>query len=704
MTISDNARKFIRARRLLAGTMDTHRAIFGKVSREWIRSEVEQKIRISEIPLNMRHHDGVRLDQIISLIETRAAGETREPRINTNRLPKPESVVAAHILTGVILYGARMYGSGTPDPHRGVLFKEIENDLIIAAMICDAMGKKDRYSALIPSEFKTVDDAYIESEFGDDVLKHVHRLLHHLDEFESAFKRGEINQLAIPAPYANAIAAKKAGILRLTARAAGDGIFRKLNEAKLDELRRLGIYTDNLNKEFPERPFLEKDYEVAKAALSLPGVDKKTVRQPVEETLLRSVENVLNYGAPADQLIGRYGAAVHNFHMSLPIMEQYSPINRRTVDNESGESIEVEGPFALGTLYVTSLEVTRYLHKARRKGIGTAVGHSFMVSAKLESLMDTEISVPIIAGADCHDVVEDGGLDVTGYDQTLDLFATRLGSPLAALVAEVTDSITKSDGPKKAATFLRQAHILLAEQVYNIGRLDELRMHATDPEMPYTLNGTFVKIADACVTQEEGIRDPDMLEGPWRHSGARLYWALYSKGFILQPMLQRLAIEIQLSQTDPFYYEKAGAVPKPLIQGLEKLLILAFNTADQYMMQNLCILATEYKLNTNQRRDLFRAFTNSSRDKKEFEALLNALLDDDRLDPEVRKKGFAATFRLKEDKSAERSLDKLLACRDAALWRQTTRQKLGLNPMAEKALRDVIELYDSIVANELTEF
>jgi hypothetical protein len=64
MKISDNARKFVRARRLLAATLYNHRAIFGEVSREWIKSEVEQKIKISEVPAAIRHHDGVKLENI----------------------------------------------------------------------------------------------------------------------------------------------------------------------------------------------------------------------------------------------------------------------------------------------------------------------------------------------------------------------------------------------------------------------------------------------------------------------------------------------------------------------------------------------------------------------------------------------------------------------------------------------------------------
>lgn len=713
MNPGNDVRKFVRARRLLAATLDNQRAIFGEISRNWIKSEVEQKIRISEIPPVMRYHDGVKLDRIecppIYNKEKPSSVKKREPRINTNRLPKAESIIAAHILAGTILYGTRLYGAGPPAPDKEVPPKNLDskslepktldNDIIIAAMICDTIGYKDRCSALLPEEFKLIDDDYILDEFGEGVLRHIHRLRKHLKAFDQALEKGETSQLKIPPEYANAIAAKKAGILRLTARLAGDGIFGKLDDAKRDELRKGGIDPGEPNAVFPERQFLEHDYKAAKAAVNLKGVDKETVKQPIEEVLLRSVDNVLRYGIPLDQLIGRFGTGVHNVHITLPLMERYSPINRKTADGSIDQRDEIEGPFALGTLHITSLEVTRYLHKARRKGIGTGAGHSFMVAAGLESLIGSELNVSIIAGADCHDVVEDGGLDVSGYNQTLDLFAARFGSPLAALVAEVTDSITKSDGPRKAEAFLGLSCLPFAKDVYNIGKLDELRIQATNPDVPYTLSGVFIKVVDTGITHEEGIRDPDMMTGPWRHSGARIFWDQYSKGNIMRPLLQRLSIEIQLSQTDPFYYKKDGAVPQAFIRRIKTLLNWSFDVADQYMVQSLCILAWEYKLTEKQRHDLLRAFTNDSRNQAGFEAFLNALLDDDRLDTMVRERGFAATYRLNKDKSVERDLAKLAAYRDSALWRQATRQKLGLNPLSEKGLNDVIHLYDLVTGS-----
>jgi len=42
--------KLVRAYGLLAGTCDTHRAIVGEVSREWLASEVEQYVPLNSLP------------------------------------------------------------------------------------------------------------------------------------------------------------------------------------------------------------------------------------------------------------------------------------------------------------------------------------------------------------------------------------------------------------------------------------------------------------------------------------------------------------------------------------------------------------------------------------------------------------------------------------------------------------------------------
>jgi hypothetical protein len=413
---------------------------------------------------------------------------------------------------------------------------------------------------------------------------------------------------------------------------------------------------------------------------------------PIRDQLLESVETVLRYGAPAERLVGRYGNAVRNFHVALPLHERFSPIVRRAT--RGVPAIEVEGPYALGTLHLTGLEVVRYLNKVRRKGVGTGAGHSFLVAARAESMLGGFLAVPAIAGSDCHDVVEDGGFEVTGYDQTLALFAARFGAPLAALVAEVTDSITKADGAAKAQTFADQPRIPTLEDLYNVGQLDELRAAATDPRTPYSLSGAVIKVADTVTTQEEGIRDPDLMAGPWRHSGARVKWDLESKGAIVRPLLGRLATEVTLSRADPFYPRREGALPAALIDRLVEVICDGFEAADRYLVQNLTILADEYALGDAERREIVALFFDAAPEREQVEARLEALLDDARLDAKVRDRGYPASFRLDAGAGAVRDLSRLLDYREAALWRITVRAALGIAPPARERLDDVIRLYE----------
>lgn len=682
---AEEVKRFIRARRLLVASIDDHRAIVGKVSRAWILSEVERNVPWDRVPAALR-------------LRFMQPGGTTPDVINSNWLPKLEPVLNECILAGVLLFGARLFGRGTPDRAAGAGCSEIDNDLIIAGLIHHTFRGRDTCSTYLPARHRLIDEQYLAEEFGEGVLQRVWELREQLALFEMALARPAAEMPAFPPEYANAIAAVSAARLRLTARAAGDGIFALLDEEKHAELRAQGIEPGRADSVFPERPYLERDYLAVRAAIALPGVDETTIREPVRDVLLRGVEHVLYHGTPAAELVGKFGAAVRNFHCSLPLWDHYSSIIRRTVQTGSGDLVELSGPFALGTLYMTSLEVTRYLHNVRRKGGGTGAGHSFLVSARVERLLGQHVSVPVVAGADCHDVVEDGSFASTGYDQDLELFASRFGAPLAALVAEVTDSFTKEDGPLKAVATAGHPALVPMEQAYNFGQLAELRSRATDPEMPFTLQGIIMKIADFGITQEEGLHDPDLMTGPWRHSGARFTWDHYSKGRIVHPLLDRLRVEIFLSRTDPFYTARAGSLPPYLVERLRYVLSWSFSGADLYLAQNITIIADEYGLDDAERRALLAFFLDGSDEDGDSRGFLDGLLDDDRLDPKVRRRGMTATYRLVPGSEPVRDLSRLLSYRESAKWRRDVRRELELPGLPPGRTDEVIVHWQETVA------
>jgi hypothetical protein len=639
----------IHARRLLAATLDHHRAIVGRVSRQWILSEAERHLPWDLIP---------------PILQRRFQPASGPPprAIPSNWLPKLEPSLNAHVLAGVILLGPRILGS-----------REIDVELIVATMIHEALGLPDGDSSFLPERHRLVDEQAILVEFGASVLQRLRSLRDHLASFDEA-------KLPRPEPaYASAIAAVKAARLRLTARAAGDGIFSTLDEPKREELKAKGIDLAEA-----ERPHLERDYLAARAALELPGVHE-AIRGPVGDVLLRSVEHVLYHGTPAHELVGKYGSAVHNFHCALPVWEHYSTIVRRTTRTVGGEVEELSGPFALGTVFVTSLEVTRYLHNVRRKTGRTGAAHSFLVSSRIEHLLGPHVSLPVVAGSDCHDVVEDGSYTVSGYDQDLELFAARFGAPLAALVAEVTDSFIREDGPAKASATARHARLVPMEDAYNVGQMAELRARATDPATPFTLEGIILKIADFGVTQQEGLQDPDLMAGSWRHSGARVTWDHWSKGRVIQPLLERLRLEVVAG----------GSLPPPLVDRLRTVLTWSFDTADLYLAQNLAILAGEHGLDGRQREALLTLFLGEDENAEDPRAFLNQLLDDTRLDPEVKRHGLSASYRLVAEGRPVRDVSRLADYREVARWRRVVRGALDLPPLLRERVDEVLRRWDA---------
>lgn len=682
---AEEVKRFVRARRLLVASIDDHRAIVGRVSRGWILSEVERNVPWDRVPAALR-------------LRFMHPGGKAPDFINSNWLPKLEPVLNECVLAGVLLFGARLFGRGTPDREAGAGFSEIDNDLIIACLIYHTFGGRDTCTAYLPARHRPIDEEYLAEEFGEGVLQRVWELREQLALFEMALAKPDVGMPLFPPEYANAIAAVSAARLRLTARAAGDGIFALLDQEMHEELRARGIEPGQADSVFPERPYLERDFLTAKAAIALPGVDETTIREPVRDVLLRGVEHVLYHGTPARELVGKYGSAVRNFHCSLPLWDHYSSIIRRTIQTRSGDLVELTGPFALGTLYMTSLEVTRYLHNVRRKGGGTGAGHSFLVSARVERLLGKHISVPVVAGSDCHDVVEDGSFASTGYDEDLELFASRFGAPLAALVAEVTDSFTKEDGPLKAGATLRHPSLVPMEQAYNFGQLAELRSRATDPDMPFTLQGIIMKIADFGITQEEGLHFPDLMTGPWRNSGARFTWDHYSKGRIVRPLLDRLRVEILLSRTDPFYSARIGSLPPYLVERLRYVLSWSFSGADLYLAQNLTILADEYGLGDAERHRLLAFFLDGSDGNGDPRGFLDGLLDDTRLDPKVRRRGMTATYRLVPGGEPVRDLTRLFSYRESAKWRREVRLEIELPGLPPGRIDEVVAHWQETAA------
>lgn len=666
--------KLVRTYGVLAGTSDMERVIAGTLSRDWIAKEVEHQVPLSTLPerlfYTMRGRDllaaelyaGQDIDPETIRPETlniREAG--KHCLINTNRLPKLEptihqAVLSANMLLGVKLYGT--HGLGTPS---------MTHDMIVATMLQDAYGKPYRYSPFSSEDQETVDDTFLFTWFGNTVAK----LVKSIADYLVLFNQAVVDKTTIPEPptpgIATAVAAVQASRLRLVARAAGDKVISFMDQDQVAVLEQLGI---DCHTDFPERPMLENHYELTSKAFQLPGVDHYALREPLRNTLLIAVRDALEDPAKRERLSGRRGKAVHEVHINLPVMEYF---------------VVSEAPNSIEAIHVASLEMMRSLEKGRRKSLSTMAAHAFRIAAIAERVLGRALEPLIVTVAMLHDVVEDGSARVTGYGHSLRKIQFRFGGPIAAMVSELTDSSVHSAGASKAKLTLQQPHLLLPQAQFNVGRFTDMTVKATEAEVPYTVAGIVIKMLDTVVSLEEGIRDPELMFGHWRHSGARIYWAERDRGAILTPLVERLLIEIRQSKADPKYASRPHHVNSVRLQAGQAMLETVLMYQDLYASQNLAILADEYSLALVQRDTLLSLFFDRNVSEEQFEdRVLRGLLDDRGLHESLKSGrlssiGYTTLYAKEATLESPRSEQTFVLYRQSALRRQEIRRELGID-------------------------
>ena len=673
--------KLIKGYHLLAATIDGERALVGQVSNRWLDSEIECTIRVGDIPMpTLNTYRGSEIlastfypDQDLDPASIRLdLIDQQDPRwdtvINTNRLPKLEPRINGLVLSATMLQGVRRYGDN------GSGHRDITSNLVVATLIHDCFGKVDTLASLKPSEYPTVDFAYVEAEFGKQVALHARNIAQHMAEFKQAFAVGKVDQLNISSRYANAIACLAAGELRLSARAAGEHITQTLSPFKKRELVEAGV---DIRGAFPEREILERDYHMLRAAFSLPGVDYSALREPVENSLLQGVEDVLNDSRKRNRLIGRRGRAVHEVHINLPIMEYYDAA--ATPDN-------------IATIHLAALEMTRHLDRCRRKSRSTMAAHAFNLAHAAWEAFGENLDISIACATILHDVVEDGSAEVAGYNHSLRLLRKRFGGPIAAMVGEVTDASDAEHGQRKAAYTADLPGLRTAQKAYNVGRYTSMRIRATDVQTPYTVAGIITKLVDTAMTFDESVRDPESLGGWWRDSGIRIYWAERVRGPIVRPLINKLVKEIERSRTDAQYHATLG-LSQEMLEGMVRLIEDAVEAADRYMTQNLVILAGEYGLNAEEEQRLLTAFCDPGVDEASFaDEILHKLLDDNRLREQVAKgkvPSFSHVVLFPKSDSAEppRNEITLLRYRETYMQRREYMARLKLDDDQHDAFR-----------------
>lgn len=679
----------LRAYNLLVATRDNERIIAGQVSRAWLHSEREDFIKLSEVGRGVLHTVRGReilCDVMMPDLDVNVAHINIDSlllqlpgcdkQVNSNCLPKLEPAIAADVLLGVMLLGVKKYGNR----RRGSM--KLDHNVIVAAMIRDTLGKVDRYSAVLPGKYRTVDMAALEDLFGGEIVDHVRALRTHHDAFLQALADDRTDSLALPRPYGTVIAAIHASRLRLVARAAGDNILANLSDDKKHELRSAGIDVDG---DFPERSILAAHYQQTRAALVLDGVEYGALAEPLEQTLMIAVADALDDSSKRRRLVGRRGKAVYDVHNSLPLVELFD-----AADNHN----------SLETVHLAALEMMQYLEKGRRKSACTMLGHSLRIASVAQHLLGPAMEPSYATIAILHDVVEDGSRHVAGYDQSLGNIKRRFGGPLAAVVSELTDAESSLDAHKKAEATLNCETLILAQQQYTCDRFTEMTLQPTATHEPYTLGGIVTKIIDTAISEEEGIRDPDIMSGWWRHSGVRIYWAYHVRGRVVRPLLMKLSAEIECFLRDP----AASDLSATLIDGLRRVVSFSIESSDHYAVQNLAILADEYGLSRDEREQLIEMFFDDDIDQQTFtRRIVVDLLCEERLRHSIEQgivpaESYVTLYTKYPGRVPQPDHSTFVMYRNAALQRRKIADRLAL-PASNDGVHsitagEVISLYD----------
>ena len=105
----------------------------------------------------------------------------------------------------------------------------------------------------------------------------------------------------------------------------------------------------------------------------------------------------------------------------------------------------------------------------------------------------------------------------------------------------------------------------------------------------------------------------------------------------------------------------------------------------------LGVLLFFFKLHGYQKRRLL-TFLDPSLSRERVGVWLDERLDDTRLDPTVRARGLAASYRIGPSREVRRDLSQLLDYRDAALRRRELGRTLGLPPIPGSRLDEAARL------------
>jgi hypothetical protein len=728
--------KLYRAFELLGDTLNTERSILGafseKANKVWAQAEQEQSLPLSDIaelqdingvksynPKIPMHPDVWReLARMYPKLATGEALDARKDKFNSNILPKIGSAINEAILEVGMTYGARINADGKYDESRSA----IADDVIIATTIYKTVGKTLKSLQLDEGKTQKVDDKVVRERFGDAVLEKLHGLQDAMKSFDDAMGSktdGEKQALlqSIDPAYTNAVLAIKSAELKEVVRIksyrvleAIEGythvppkdhdVIKKELAAKLSAL---GL--DSENPALAQDELLAKKQKEVKAALTLNGLEK-AVSDPVRNRQVAIVDQVLAGAMDASRMVGyegpegnRNGQALAMFHRDLPVM------NFAVKGQENANA----------TLIKALMEASRYHHNGYRKGNNSIIGHltqTFSTGSRGlgEALRPIVATILVL-----HDLAEDGGPEVAGLNNSLSMIRDRFSPLVAELVADLTDAADKKTSHEQGAEKARKT---LASENFVFADIDprwtnpERPLEPTNPDRPYALTNAGPKIADRRSTMTEMLRDPEAMSGYSANSGWRLGWRLGSKGFV-DDVVAHITDQVQKFDRNPDGFVLPAATVKErksLIEGLRNSLQDEYKVDDLFMVQNLTIIADEFGLSENERKQFIRSFTNPDMPWLEFkETVLDPILTDERIKDQVAEgktpgMDYSTMYKRAEKRgeSPVRSDDNLHKYRDSFMRRLEMRQQIGVPPldMVEgPEVKAMLAYYDNAMGN-----
>lgn len=656
---------YYRAITTLARSLEGQLAVIGPVSDSWLREETERKIAVKELKtggkadflaprLAHRHidqlvsegdasHYGLQTsahepipqdngflvhvldlpDKVRRQITLKGEGglriETKESDrlINSNIVPMLSPALRQHLVAGNLLTGANLDEQGNLLPEEQRPFSV---NLIAAAMISDVYGEQDAYSSLDDSKTQTIDDDYIRTNFNEDVLQHVHAIRLAQERFERSLQKGiDPATLDIPAEYQSVLAAKYAIRMQEAAKAASYGLLSAVSPLQRQEL------TD---KGFPPRPSRETEKEIlraelarAQAAANLPGVSR-AIAWPLKATLLPAADDALGFDHPESwhELVGIGGRAFEALRLAMPI-------NRFAAEKKGPDG----QPVFENNLYAVSRgvhEIANYHAHTRRKGRTSILQHVCLTldngSKALGGELRPVVAVPLLM----HDLPEDGGLEVAGLNHSVSKVSRHFGQIVAQVVADLTDNdrIGHKAGFLKAEFTAASAPSSLTHARTFEDRSDIPRsLGETETSRAYSLTSAGPKIADLDASMTELIREPQASIGGYLSgSGMRIGWIVGNKGFVETNLVGRYVAgfvkdydsKLSLPENQNAESQRAirdeilpsGHRQEDLAEGLRVFVANHLDTADQFAVQNLTILAYEFGLDEMQRMELVDDF------------------------------------------------------------------------------------------------